>query len=145
MDIDTILLAETPAETPIEEPAEPTMTKGEVLVAGLNQIDEGLKMISALGNNYDVIATMVGSKASAQRLRDVIKSNTVLYNLVVNMVAPRTAGTHGKTCRRSSTTCWTRYSTSLLRTGQGDWRSLPGGIGSPASGSVQGEEVRQGK
>lgn len=65
---------------------EPAMTKGEALVRGLNQIDEGLKMISALGNRYDLIATMVGSKTSAQRLRDVIRGNKVLYNLVLNMV-----------------------------------------------------------
>jgi len=85
-------------ETKIEYVSEePEMTKGEALVNGLNQIDEGLKMISALGNRYDLIATMVGSKTSAQRLRDVIRGNKVLYNLVLNMVKAKNSRLSGET------------------------------------------------
>ncbi len=74
------------AEMAAEQPVPVVMSKGEVLVMGLNQINEGLQMISSLGNRYDLIATMVGSRTTAQKLRDVIRGNTVLYNLVLNMV-----------------------------------------------------------
>jgi|GEM_PF-1347480 len=92
---ETVIGTETPAA-----PEEPVMTKGEALVTGLNQIDEGLKMISALGTKYDLLATMVGSRASAQRLRDVIKSNTVLYTLVINMVAAKNSRLSAETVQK---------------------------------------------
>ena len=79
---------------------EPCVTKGEALVLGLNQIDEGLKMISALGNRYDLVATMVGSKTSAQKLRDVIRGNKVLYNLVLNMVKAKNSRLAGETVEK---------------------------------------------
>ncbi len=79
------------------EPLESVMTKGEALISGLNQIDEGLKMISALGTRHDLIATMVGSKASAKRLRDVISGNKVLYNLVLSMVKAKNGRLAGET------------------------------------------------
>jgi len=79
---------------------QPSMTKGEALITGLNQIDEGLKMISALGNRYNLIATMVGSKISAQRLRDIIRGNKLLYNLVVNMVKAKNSRLSGVTVEK---------------------------------------------
>ncbi|NPV72121.1 MAG: hypothetical protein HPY55_16060 [Firmicutes bacterium] len=82
-----MLEQEMPADlTVYASDEQPTMSKGEALLAGLQQIDEGLKMIASLGGRYDLVATMVGSKTTAQKLRDVIRGNKALFNLVVNIV-----------------------------------------------------------
>lgn len=72
-------------------------TKGEVLIAGLNQIRDGLEMISRLGDKTDLVKTMVGSQAAARRLRDVMKDNNVVYNMVLNMVQSRNGQLSPKT------------------------------------------------
>lgn len=68
---------------------EPTLTKGEAIIGGLNQIDEGLQMIAIIGGRYDLVKAMVGSNAGAKRLREVVRSNKILYNLVLNIVASK--------------------------------------------------------
>ncbi|MCL6446828.1 MAG: hypothetical protein K6U04_01550 [Armatimonadetes bacterium] len=64
-------------------------TKGEALIAGLDQIREGLDMIARLGNRNDLLRSLVGSQAATQRLKDLMKSNNVLFNLVLGMVKAR--------------------------------------------------------
>ncbi len=64
-------------------------TKGEVLISGIDRIREGLDMISGLGAKQDLIKTMVGSQAAANKLRDLVKSNIVFQNTVIAMVAAR--------------------------------------------------------
>lgn len=64
-------------------------TKGEMLISGIDRIREGLEMISGLGSKQDLIKTLVGSQAAANRLRDLMKSNAVFQNTVVAMVAAR--------------------------------------------------------
>lgn len=66
-----------------------TMTKGEVLVSGLDQIKEGLQLISEVGDKYSLIHNLIGSQAAAKRLREVMASKTILYNLIANMVCAR--------------------------------------------------------
>ncbi|MEW5899427.1 MAG: hypothetical protein AB1652_09710 [Bacillota bacterium] len=66
-----------------------TTTKGEALIAGLDQIREGLDMIARLGNRNDLLRNLVGSQAATQRLKDLMKSNNVLFNLIIGMVKAR--------------------------------------------------------
>lgn len=65
------------------------MTKGEALIAGIDKIREGLDMIARQGNKQDLIKTLIGSQAAANRLRDLVKSNVVFQNTVISMVAAR--------------------------------------------------------
>lgn len=64
-------------------------TKGEVLISGLDQIREGLDMISKLGDSTDLVKEIVGSRAAADRLRNVMKDRTLVFNLVLSMVKAR--------------------------------------------------------
>lgn len=65
-------------------------TKGELLITGIDRIREGLEMISGIGSSkQDLIKTLVGSQAAANRLRDLMKSNLVFQNTVIAMVAAR--------------------------------------------------------
>lgn len=43
------------------------MTKGEMLMNGMEKIKEGLEMISKLGDKQELIKTLVGSKVAAER------------------------------------------------------------------------------
>lgn len=65
------------------------MTKGEMLVNGMEKIKEGLEMISKLGDKQELIKTLVGSQAAANRLKDLVKSNLIFQNMVLSMVASR--------------------------------------------------------
>ncbi len=65
------------------------VTKGEALVRGLDQIREGLEMVSRLGGKKDLVVALTGSKQGAQRLRDVMRSNNVVYQMVIGMVRAR--------------------------------------------------------
>lgn len=64
-------------------------TKGEALITGLEQIRDGLEMISRLGDRTDLVKSMIGSQVAAQRLRDIMKNNNVVYNMVLSMVQGR--------------------------------------------------------
>ena len=64
-------------------------TKGEILVTGIDKIREGLEMISQLGDKQELIKTLVGSQASANRLKDLMTNNLVFQNMVISMVAAR--------------------------------------------------------
>lgn len=67
------------------------LTKGEMLVSGIDKIREGLEMVSGMGSKQEIIKTLVGSQASANRLKDLMKSNLVFQHTVVSMVASRNA------------------------------------------------------
>lgn len=73
------------------------MTKGEALIAGIDKIREGLEMISRQGNKQDLIKTLIGSQAAANRLRDLVKSNVVFQNTVISMVAARNGRLNAET------------------------------------------------
>lgn len=64
-------------------------TKGEVLISGLDQIRDGLDMIAKLGDGNDLVKNLIGSQAAAQRLRNVMKDKTLVFNLVLSMVRAR--------------------------------------------------------
>ena len=64
-------------------------TKGDMLVNGLEQIREGLETIAQLDSGPELVRMLVGSRAGAERLRDVVKSDRILYNMIVSMVAAR--------------------------------------------------------
>lgn len=64
-------------------------TKGEILLAGIDRIREGLEMIAKLGNRQDLIKELVGSSTMANRLRDVMKSNSIFEGMVLSMVKSR--------------------------------------------------------
>lgn len=65
------------------------LTRGEMLINGMEKIKEGLEMISQLGNKQELIKVLVGSQTAANRLRDVVKSNTIFYTMVTSMVKSR--------------------------------------------------------
>jgi hypothetical protein len=65
------------------------LTKGEMLINGMEKIKEGLEMISQLGNKQELVKALVGSQAAANRLRDVVNSNTIFYTMVTSMVKSR--------------------------------------------------------
>lgn len=76
--------------TPIEfEGVISVTTKGEALINGIEQIQDGLEMIAKLGDKESLIITLVGSQSAARRLRDVIKSKNLIYNLVISLVKAR--------------------------------------------------------
>ncbi len=64
-------------------------TKGEVLIEGLERIREGLQMVARLGSHVDLVRQLTGSQTAAQRLREVMRSETLVYNLVLAMVKAR--------------------------------------------------------
>lgn len=75
-------------------------TKGEALISGLDQIREGLDMIAKLGDGNDLVKNMIGSQAGAQRLRNVMQEKTLVFNLVLSMVAARNSRLTEETVRR---------------------------------------------
>ncbi|MFA5385951.1 MAG: hypothetical protein WC364_15065 [Eubacteriales bacterium] len=75
-------------------------TKGEMLVNGMDKIKEGLEMISGLGDRQELIKTLVGSQAAANRLKDLLKSNTIFENMVISMVASRNSRLNAETTRK---------------------------------------------
>lgn len=64
-------------------------TKGEMLINGMERIKEGLEIISKLGDKHELVKFLVGSQAAANRLKDVVKSNSIFFNMVVTMVKSR--------------------------------------------------------
>lgn len=64
------------------------MTKGEAIVVGLEQIRDGLQMISKASKDVDLIRTLVGSSRASEQLRDVMKGG-LLRTIIVEMVAAR--------------------------------------------------------
>lgn len=76
------------------------MTKGEAIVRGLGMIEDGLALISRLGNKYDLVATLVGSDTAATRLRNAVKANKVFYGLVGNIVKAKNARLVGDTVEK---------------------------------------------
>lgn len=44
-------------------------------------------MISKLGDRNDLVKNMIGSQAGAQRLRNVMQEKSLVFNLVLSMVA----------------------------------------------------------
>lgn len=75
-------------------------TKGEMLVNGMDRIREGLEMISKLGDKQELIKTLVGSQAAANRLKDLVRSNTIFQNIVLSMVAARNSRLNNETVEK---------------------------------------------
>lgn len=75
-------------------------TKGEVLAEGLERIRDGLQMVAQIGAPADLVRSLVGSQAAAQRLREVMRDNSVLYGLVLAMVKARNPRLSGGTVEK---------------------------------------------
>lgn len=75
-------------------------TKGEMLVNGMEKIKEGLEMISKLGDKQELIKTLVGSQAAANRLKDIVKSNLIFQNMVMSMVVSRNSRLSSETVNK---------------------------------------------
>jgi hypothetical protein len=80
--------------------SEQNMTKGEMLVNGMEKIKEGLEMISKLGDKQELIKTLVGSQAAANRLKDLVKSNVIFQNMVLSMVSARNSRLNAETVQK---------------------------------------------
>lgn len=76
------------------------ISKGEALIKRLDQIREGLDMIAKLESKPDLVVTLVGSHSGAKRLREVMRSNTLIHNLVISMVNARNARLSEETVRK---------------------------------------------
>ena len=64
-------------------------TKGEMLLTGIEKAREGLDMIAQLGGREDLLKAIVGTPALANKLRDVVKNNSLFKGLVLSMVSAR--------------------------------------------------------
>jgi hypothetical protein len=81
----------------------PEQTKGEIIIAGMDKMREGLEMISQLGSKQDLIKTLVGSQTAANKLKDLMKSNLVFQNLVISMVSARNGRLNPETVEKITT------------------------------------------
>lgn len=75
-------------------------TKGEMMLQGLEQIREGLELISQQGNQDMLLKTLVGSTAAAKRLREVVKDSTVFRSIVMALVCSRNARLNAETVEK---------------------------------------------
>lgn len=64
-------------------------TKGEMLLQGLEQVREGLELISKHGNQDLLLKTLVGSSMAAKRLREVVQDSTVFRSMLLSLVCAR--------------------------------------------------------
>ncbi len=64
-------------------------TKGEIMLQGLDQIKDGLELISHQGNQDMLLRALVGSTAAARRLREVIKDSALFRSMVMSLVCAR--------------------------------------------------------
>ncbi|MGE5572981.1 MAG: hypothetical protein ACM3ZU_08195 [Bacteroidota bacterium] len=67
------------------ETAEPTMTKGEALLLGLDQIKEGLNLIGRVNTQADLLKVLVTSDKGARQLREVLGA-PLLKMMVLGLV-----------------------------------------------------------
>jgi hypothetical protein len=75
-------------------------TKGEMLINGMEKIREGLEMISRLGDKQELIKALVGSQSAANRLKDLVKSNTIFQNMILSMVSARNSRLNSETVEK---------------------------------------------
>ena len=64
------------------------MTRGEVILEGLERIREGLDLIRRAGSQTEVLTILVGSTRGAEQLRQVMRPG-LLRNVIVSMVHAR--------------------------------------------------------
>lgn len=75
-------------------------TRGEMLVKGLEQIREGLNIVSGIGRPNDLLKMVVGSPQAAKRLREVLDDNSVLQSIVISLVQARNSRLSGDTVKK---------------------------------------------
>lgn len=68
----------------------PPTTKGELLIRGLAQVQEGLAMIGRAGpNNEDLIKLLATNQHGARQLRELLKGQTIFRAVVMGLVKSR--------------------------------------------------------
>lgn len=65
------------------------MTKGEALVAGLEQVQEGLRTIAGVGKPDYLFEVLVGSKRASQQLREAMGTKSIFRAMILAMVKSR--------------------------------------------------------
>jgi hypothetical protein len=75
-------------------------TKGEILLLGLEQVREGLELISQHGDQNMLLRTLVGSTAAAKRLREVVRDSAVFRSMVMTLVCARNSRLSAETVEK---------------------------------------------
>lgn len=66
-----------------------SISKGELLLTGIEKTREGLEMIAQVGDSQDLMKALAGSPKLADTLRGMMKGNYIFENMVVTMVAAK--------------------------------------------------------